>query len=99
MLTNDDARAIATGEGVDTHTARRTAHELIATGTYFDHGQAMLNLLDAFEQVQSLKETVSEVLTELQDIHGELLTAKTAPEKQRELKRLLAAIDALERVI
>ena len=98
MLTNDDARHIATGP-TDTHDARRTAHELIATGTYFDHGQAMLNLLDAFEDVQSLKETVSEAVTELEDIRSELLSAKTQESRMAEYKRLAKLIEVLEGVL
>jgi len=98
MLTNDDARHIATGP-TDTHEARRTAHELIATGTYFDHGQAMLNLLDAYDDVQALKETVSDLVSELTDVVSELKEAKTEGVRKREYKRIEKVIEALEKVL
>lgn len=99
MLTNEDARAIATGEGVDTHTARQTAHELIATGTYFDHGQAMLNLLNAFEDVQTMRDVVFETVSELEDILGELGEVKTAAGRSHELDRMEKAIEALGKLL
>jgi len=98
-MTSDDARALATAEHFDSQTARQTAHELIATGTYFDHGQAMLRLLDVFDDVQAIKEKVSDLVSELTDVVGELRDAKTEGVRKGEYKRLDKAIEALTEVI